>query len=306
MPLPCDQRIRSFFHYLWWRNTFGCLLLFTLPPSLSLRLEEDEGVDLRNTVQPRTLSAGWKRCFGIRESQSLLRWNVESQRTDDLTLYSLFHSKEMSRKGFERSQKRGILLINKSIDPKRWIRFPDSSFWILRSEDSKSRQCNKDTYSSTKAVCAGRGEGEKTEKCMFEHLLQKKNNSDVIDVKQFPKKRFWAKGQVLFLSFLIHFWNSISTLPFWDVDGGRMKFSNFLKRQQHVLNATKFKTLKGNRRQPARPEALQGAHEYSRHVRSYWSNARIPARIRCSTWFLVPGFITFPKHFYIFRYHVLP
>lgn len=100
-----------------------CLSSPSLPLSLSLRLEEDEGVDLRNTMQPRTLSAGWKRCFGIRESQSLLCWNVESQRTDDLTLYSLFHSKERSRTGSERSQKRGILLINKSIDQNPQFKF---------------------------------------------------------------------------------------------------------------------------------------------------------------------------------------
>lgn len=33
MHLPCGQRIWSFFHYLWWRNTFECL-----PPSLYLSL----------------------------------------------------------------------------------------------------------------------------------------------------------------------------------------------------------------------------------------------------------------------------
>lgn len=33
MHLPCGQRIWSFFHYLWWRNTFECL-----PPSLLLSL----------------------------------------------------------------------------------------------------------------------------------------------------------------------------------------------------------------------------------------------------------------------------
>lgn len=65
-------------------------LRFSLPPSLSLRLEEDEGVDLRNTVQPRTLSAEWKCCLGIQESQSLLSRNAESQRAEDLTLNPFF------------------------------------------------------------------------------------------------------------------------------------------------------------------------------------------------------------------------
>lgn len=69
-------------------NTFGCL-----PFSLSLCLEEDESVELgkkkNKTLQPRTLSTECKGCFAIQESQILLSWDAESQRTKDLTLESV-------------------------------------------------------------------------------------------------------------------------------------------------------------------------------------------------------------------------
>lgn len=92
-----------------------CLSLrFSLPLSLalSLRLEEDEGVDLRNTVQPRTLSTEWKCCLGIQESQSLLSRNAESQRAGDLTLYSFFIQRNEAEGVQEESGK-----ISKCIDP---------------------------------------------------------------------------------------------------------------------------------------------------------------------------------------------
>lgn len=60
MPLPCDQRIRGFFHYLWRRNTFGCLPA-SLSRSLSLRLKGEESVGYQgNAAHRRSLLTRWK------------------------------------------------------------------------------------------------------------------------------------------------------------------------------------------------------------------------------------------------------
>lgn len=71
MPLLCDQRIRSLFHYLWRRNTFGCL-----PASLSH--SHSAWRERRVSVIRGTLCIGepfltrWKsNNFGIQESRSV-------------------------------------------------------------------------------------------------------------------------------------------------------------------------------------------------------------------------------------------
>lgn len=70
MPLPCDQRIRGFFHYLWRRNTFGCLPAF---PSLTHTLPGGRG-ECWLSEKRCALEKPFNKqcCFGIQESWRLL------------------------------------------------------------------------------------------------------------------------------------------------------------------------------------------------------------------------------------------
>lgn len=84
MPLPCDQRIRGFFHYLWRRNTFGCL-----PASLCLSLShshfawrERRVLVIRDALKRCAPEKPFNKvekqcCFGIQES-----WRLGSSTAD--------------------------------------------------------------------------------------------------------------------------------------------------------------------------------------------------------------------------------